>query len=82
MATLEDRPNGFMQRRSLSSPLHSSGRSINRETTAMNTPETQHPYGPGPLTGIIKFLAIVGLLTIFAIGMVLGFVLFALAITS
>ncbi len=37
---------------------------------------TQNTLGPGPLTGIIKFLAIVGLLTIFALGGFAGIAVF------
>jgi|GEM_PF-6698516 len=43
---------------------------------------TQNTLGPGPLTGIIKFLAIVGLLTIFTIGGIAGIALYLFLTTG
>ncbi len=41
----------------------------------MNTQNYGMPPQPGPLAGIIQFLAVIGLLTIFAFGGVLGMLL-------
>ncbi len=43
----------------------------------MNTHDVQ-PTGTGPLTGIIKFLAIVGILTIFFAGVAIGMLILSL----
>jgi len=47
----------------------------------MNRQSTPDPE-PGPLTGIIRFLAIVGLLTIFTLGGVVGIAVYLFLTTG